>query len=31
VLDNGRLATIHPMRPWADALDAYLKAKGHRD
>jgi dTDP-4-dehydrorhamnose reductase len=30
VLDNARLGQIHPMRPWQDALDAYLQAKGYR-
>jgi dTDP-4-dehydrorhamnose reductase len=31
VLDNKKLAVaIGPMRPWQDALDSYLLAKGHR-
>jgi len=31
VLDNSKIATaIGPIRPWQDALDAYLVAKGHR-
>jgi dTDP-4-dehydrorhamnose reductase len=31
VLDNAKIsAAIGPMRPWQDALDAYLVAKGHR-
>jgi len=31
VLDNAKItAAIGPMRPWQDALDAYLIAKGHR-
>ena len=30
VLDNAKLGRLHPMRPWQEALDAYLKAKGHR-
>lgn len=31
VLCNSKLAAaIGPMRPWQDALDAYLVAKGHR-
>ena len=30
VLDGSKLAAaIGPMRPWQDALDAYLMAKGH--
>jgi len=32
VLDNAKLASnIKPMRPWQDALDAYLIAKGYRE
>jgi dTDP-4-dehydrorhamnose reductase len=31
VLDNAKITTaIGPIRPWQDALDAYLVAKGHR-
>lgn len=31
VLDNSKVSTaIGSMRPWQDALDAYLAAKGHR-
>ena len=32
VLRNGRLVSLGlpPLRPWADALDAYLATKGHR-
>jgi dTDP-4-dehydrorhamnose reductase len=30
VLDSGKLAShVKPMRPWQDALDSYLAAKGH--